>query len=719
MDKNTGIAVDLEAYRRTLAETGYRGMVVITGQQAWCYAQAREVMDSDCSSLWIGTEGASRGQTIPASACIHQLGCEHADVVFDAWSGFDPDALGVISGTLRSGAILFLLTPDFDNWELYDDPEYTRIKVEPYTNRDVGRRFIKHVMRVLNDSNEIIIWRENGKTKIGQLSRKSKPNKSDIPAPYRTKDQKSAVDAIDRLVGGHRRRPLLIVSDRGRGKSSALGIAAAKHMLKSGDKVGVCAPGRRQVDEIFSRVMELHPEAIQHANKLCLNESDIEFYPPDVLLRDLPKLNILFIDEAAAIPLPMLEDMLLNYSRVVYSTTVHGYEGTGKGFENKFASILNQRCDKWYRLRLYSPIRWSEGDVLEKITNRLLLMDADNNNYDLEYAESEISVEMVKRDDFIYEENDLIDWFGLLVSAHYKTRPYDLRQILDGPNIKIWNVKLGGKIIATAVVAKEGLDLDSELAEGIYQGRRRLHGHLMPQTLLVHAGNKDALRYKYLRVVRIAVLDEYRNKGVARLLINEIEQWAVENEIDYMATSYGADKELLSFWRHVGFSVVRIGLKKEASTGQYNFMMLKSLCSLTHIHKQQLQLKLYKDIPYLLAEPLRNIDAAYIVDLAESINTGKIDNDILTSVHEFCSGNRLYETVIRELSIILGYFLTADSETRNEEQRYALILLVERVWQKREPEYFASKYGLDSKAKRLSEIKMCTKIVLNTISSAC
>ena len=717
MDNETDRAAGLLAYRQSLAGAGYRGMVVISGQQDWCYEQASQAMHFDEDCLWIGSGDASRAPKIHASECIQQLGREHTDVVFDTWSGFDPDALGVITGTLRAGSILFLLTPDFDDWEAYDDPEYKRIKVEPYTNNDVGRRFIKHIMRVVNHSNDIQVWREKSGVKLDELTVTTKPDRTGFSAPFKTNDQKRAVDAINKLVAGHRRRPLLIVADRGRGKSSALGIAAAKQLVKKGERIGVCAPARRQVDEIYARVKDIHPQAVQHANKLCLGESVIEFYPPDVLLRELPKLHLLLIDEAAAIPLPILEDMLLNYSRVVYSTTVHGYEGTGKGFENKFTSILDKRCDKWNKIRLQSPIRWTEGDVLEKITNSMLLMDSENTNYGLKYTDSEISVEMVKRNEFINEEKDLTDWFGLLVSAHYKTRPYDLRQILDGPNIRVWNVKLAGNVIATAVVANEGLELEPELAEQIYQGQRRLHGHLMPQTLTVHAGDISALNYKYLRVVRIAVLDEYRHKGVARLLLDKIERWGIEKGRDYLAVSYGADKELLPFWQHVGFSTVRIGLKKEASTGQYNLMMLKGLNLQTSDHKLMLQLKLYKDLPYLLAEPLKNIDASYIVDLAEHIDADKIDSVIIKTLSDFCSGNRLYETSIRELSVFLGYCLFSVLKSKNNDIKYALIFLIERVWQKRESDYFATKYGFDSKAKRLSEIKRCVNILLPSLPS--
>lgn len=69
----------------------------------------------------------------------------------------------------------------------------------------------------------------------------------------------------------------------------------------------------------------------------------------------------LLIDEAAAIPTPLLQRLIAAFPHVLMTTTVQGYEGTGRGFLLKFCTALPD-C----RIhRLDRPLRWASGDPLE------------------------------------------------------------------------------------------------------------------------------------------------------------------------------------------------------------------------------------------------------------------------------------------------------------------------------------------------------------------
>ena len=71
----------------------------------------------------------------------------------------------------------------------------------------------------------------------------------------------------------------------------------------------------------------------------------------------------------------------------------------------------------------------------------------------------------------------------------------------------------GDYVAATALVGIEG-GFDRELAQQIYDGRRRPRGHLLPQTLSAHAGLGEAPRLRCARVIRIAVHPAVQKRGL-------------------------------------------------------------------------------------------------------------------------------------------------------------------------------------------------------------
>ncbi|TGD49198.1 hypothetical protein C9F10_05710, partial [Salmonella enterica subsp. enterica serovar Poona] len=56
----------------------------------------------------------------------------------------------------------------------------------------------------------------------------------------------------------------------------------------------------------------------------------------------------LVFDEAAAIPSPLLLQLVSRFPRILLTTTVQGYEGTGRGFFLKFCARVPQlhRCPR-------------------------------------------------------------------------------------------------------------------------------------------------------------------------------------------------------------------------------------------------------------------------------------------------------------------------------------------------------------------------------------
>ena len=103
----------------------------------------------------------------------------------------------------------------------------------------------------------------------------------------------------------------------------------------------------------------------------------LSYVSPDRVAQGDVLADLLLVDEAAAIPTPLLEAMLARHSRIVFATTEHGYEGTGRGFHLRFKKVLDEQTPDWQELHLVEPIRWSLSDPLEPLIFRLLGLNTD------------------------------------------------------------------------------------------------------------------------------------------------------------------------------------------------------------------------------------------------------------------------------------------------------------------------------------------------------
>ncbi len=537
------------------------------------------------------------------------IGTETAAFVYDAYTGFDPDAFGVLSGTLLGGGLLVLLTPPLDEWSRYPDPEHERITVAGIPASAVTGRFLGRLAKSIRQDPSVICFEEHGDVPDPPPPAPDKGS----PVPFddicRTRDQAEAVEAVMHVVTGHRRRPVVLISDRGRGKSSALGIAAAR-LIESGRKsILVTAPRQSSTQSLFKQAAQYLSEAKTTRGSLHLGDSSITYSAPDHLLQHPQPADLLLVDEAAAIPTPILEALLDHYPRIAFASTIHGYEGTGRGFALRFRQVLDQRFPLWREVRLETPIRWAAEDPLERWLFSALALNASPVLDDLiaTVQPDECTLEILDRDRLVNNEADLTDLFGLLVLAHYRTTPFDLRNLLDGPNLTIFCLRARGRIVATALLAEEG-GFDPATAHAIWAGYRRPRGHLLAQSLAAHIGLESGASLRGARIMRIAVHPILQQRGLGSRLVEGIQRQTKTAALDYLGSSFGATHELVRFWSKHRLLPVRIGLRRGASSGSQSVIML---CPFTADGEQifnTARVRFAQQLPRLLTDPLSSMD---------------------------------------------------------------------------------------------------------------
>jgi tRNA(Met) cytidine acetyltransferase len=685
-----------EALRAAARRTHQRRVLLLAGGSGWCRRQADGVLSilRPEEPLWVGTHAPAGTPSTPADRASKLLGRECDALVFDAHEGFDPNAFGAVAGTLRGGGLLLLLAPALTEWGNFPDPEKARVAVHPFTAGQVSGRFLRRLAAVARTSPGVTVVTEgeaipdmgrDEAVETAPFDTEESPQPTGHAAPWthacRTPDQAAAVEAIVHTATGHRRRPVVLVSDRGRGKSSALGIAAAHLLRQGGHRILVTAPRREAAAAVFEQAARLLPEADAARGDLHLDGARLAFAPPDALSLEPRPADLLLVDEAAAIPTPLLTRLLAHYPRIVFATTVHGYEGTGRGFAVRFRRVLDTRTPGWRALNLVTPVRWARHDPMEAFVFRALLLDAAAAP-DEAVASADpatCTLERLDRECLAEDEATLGELFGLLVLAHYRTSPLDLRHLLDGPNLSVYVARHERHVVATALVAEEG-GFDAQMATAVYAGRRRPRGHLIPQSLAAHAGLEAAPRRRFARVMRIAVHPAIQGRGLGTQLLERIVEDARARGLDAAGASFGATPELLSFWARSGFRPVRVGVSREATSGTHSVMMLRPLSSAGEALATAATDRLQSQLPALLSEPLRDLDPALAAMLLADAPAEPPAPQDWRDLIAFAFARRTYEVTLAPLRKLTLTGLTDTADALTAEQ---WALLVSKILQGR------------------------------------
>ncbi|MTW21042.1 tRNA(Met) cytidine acetyltransferase TmcA [Allochromatium palmeri] len=637
--------------RESAQARGHRLTLWLRGSPEWTAAGARRVVAAlpELDRVCLAERPILAEPSRPLRTATRLLGQDLELLILDVHSGFDPDGFGAATGAIRGGGLLVLLTPPVAEWACRPDPQAERIAVWPFAATELSRGFIARLISVLeSDPTVVRIDQDHLESMIGsvedtcltEISPLEAASSHDLSRPS-TPDQALAVDAILKTAHGRARRPLVLTAHRGRGKSAALGLAAGRLLVEGGRRLLVTAPRRAAVETLYRHAEAVWIEAAYSASPsntcdAATGLQSLAFHSPAELLEHGPEADLLLVDEAAGIPAPVLTALLERYGRIVFASTVHGYEGTGRGFEICFRDTLERLTPNWRAISLDTPIRWADDDPLEPLVFRALLLDAAPAPREAILAGAAVdpvdpSAEWLDRDALLGDEATLRELFGLLVLAHYQTRPLDLRMLLDGPNVRVLVLRQAGHLVGTLLVAEEGGMLDPALRAAIFRGQRRPRGHLLPQTLSAHAGLMDAPLHRYWRVIRIVVHPAVTGQGLGQRLLAELERAARIERIDLLGASFGATTELLEFWCACGFVPAQIGVSRNAASGEHAAVVLRAISEQGARLLEKALRRLASSLPVWLAGPLRALDSVIAATIIAALPPPDTDVAELTS----------------------------------------------------------------------------------------
>eukprot|EP00929_Paragymnodinium_shiwhaense_P120168 TRINITY_DN92075_c0_g1_i1.p1 TRINITY_DN92075_c0_g1~~TRINITY_DN92075_c0_g1_i1.p1 ORF type:complete len:1029 (+),score=279.74 TRINITY_DN92075_c0_g1_i1:154-3240(+) len=391
-----------------------------------------------------------------------------------------------------------------------------------------------------------------------------------ILAVAKTLDQAKAVMTfVDAVSEKTLNKTIALTAGRGRGKSAALGLAIASGIAYGYANIFVTAPSPENLSTVFEFILkgfdalgmvehqqyELvqaeSPElkkALVRINVFKDHRQTVQYIRPDDW-QHLAQAELLVVDEAAAIPLPVVKKLLGPYL-VLLSSTVNGYEGTGRALSLKLIEDLRKgksvgRAGTERSLReitLNEPIRYSPGDAVESWLGRLLCLDA---------AQvpplvlpklplpSECGLYLVNRD-ALFSHHDASETFlfkmmSLFVSSHYKNSPNDMLLMADAPahhllvllppidpeKAELPEVMVAIQICMEGAITKE--TVRNQLRQGV-----RPSGDLIPWTLSQHFLHDSFAQLSGARIVRVATHPSLQRKGYASEAVKQMVAWFEE-----------------------------------------------------------------------------------------------------------------------------------------------------------------------------------------------
>lgn len=513
---------------------GIRRLLVLSGEEGWCFDHALKLRDALLGDwLWISPQPDAENHCSP-SALQTLLGREFRHAVFDARHGFDAAAFAALSGTLKAGSWLVLLLPVWEEWE--NQPDADSLRWSDCPDPIATPHFVQHLKRVLTADNDAILWRQNQPFSLAHFTPRTDWHPATgAPQP----EQQQLLQQLLTMPPG----VAAVTAARGRGKSALAGQLISRI---AGSAI-VTAPAKAATDVLAQFAGE-----------------KFRFIAPDALLASDEQADWLVVDEAAAIPAPLLHQLVSRFPRTLLTTTVQGYEGTGRGFLLKFCA----RFPHLHRFELQQPIRWAQGCPLEKMVSEALVFDDENFTHT---PQGNIVISAFEQTLWRSEPETPLKVYQLLSGAHYRTSPLDLRRMMDAPGQYFLQAAGENEIAGALWLVDEG-GLSQQLSQAVWAGFRRPRGNLVAQSLAAHGSNPLAATLRGRRVSRIAVHPARQREGVGQQLIASALQYT--QDLDYLSVSFGYTGELWRFWHRCGFVLVRMGNHREASSGCYTAMAL-------------------------------------------------------------------------------------------------------------------------------------------------
>ncbi|MFT5398863.1 MAG: tRNA(Met) cytidine acetyltransferase [Planctomycetota bacterium] len=604
-----------------LEQSQQRQLVSIQGTKKYCDDLISQ-LDLSAESTRVFSNRAICSQAVLFSAADTTLGSECQLVIVDLFTGLNADVFCIASGLLAAGGVLILISPGIEEW-VNDDDRYAQWQDG---SRSAYPVFVDYFLSAIKNDPLVGIVIDAGSTMTAMPS---------LPELHRTPvvndcttEQSKTLQALQQWFDYSVAGTALISADRGRGKSTCLGMFAGQlqnQFQHKGDfNIVVTSASRKSVAQLLAVAGQV---SYRSADELILSAVDAD---------------LVIVDEAAMLPQSMLRQICRIFPKVAMATTLGGYEGTGQGFLLRF--VADHSAEALLHLSLLDPVRWCKGDLLEQWINQTLLMDEVSKALPPETL-SDKNWTITVHQQLSQRERQLLVCrvYRLLSDAHYRTRPSDLRMMMENPDLVMITAQQDDEIIAAALLNLEG-GFEHQLSDDVFMGKRRPRGHLLAQMITAQAAYRGFACYRGLRVQRVAVQENRRRQGLGSQLIEQAVKFARQKKLDYIGASFAFNHHNAAFWRQLKFDLVHISYAAGKSSGLHSVAVIQPLNEALSEVKGQLIKRFNFQLTTWMTQFLKEMNAPDVVALLRY--SGFCNNEearCKTEIDAFTLGNRGFE----------------------------------------------------------------------------
>ena len=672
------------------------------------------------------------------------LGNTYGMCIMEDFEAITPNSLArIIESVQGGGLIIFLLETvnSLDNLHKISLDIYRNFKNQaskPVTNRFLDRFFLslQDCSTFLSLDANLKIYREGISSKTFTrnypLTNSSENSNallvelikslshmeplSCLLSKTKTFDQARAFLSLSEAIAEKKQRSTVILtSDRGRGKSATLGLAAAAAIAFGYANIFITAPNPENLHSFFAFLFlglkalgyreNQDFEIIQNTKFKCVDNISfmmthrqiVKFIFPSEISKFKSSIELLIIDEAAAIPFSLLSDIYGPFVTFI-SSTISGYEGSGKmftlkllkkikhyGIENdlKFYEGQTRSCRE---IHLIEPIRYSAKDPVERWINDLLCLNIDSASISTKGCPNIRNCRLfsVNRN-ILFSSHKIANYFlqkimSLFSSSHYKNSPDDLQMMCDAPSHRIFvlipplilSIGLVPDILSVLHTSYEG-QMNIKFVKKCITNGFKMNGDLLPWAISRQFMDPTFGELSGVRIIRIVTSPDCQKMGYGTKAISlfnrfidtkyickkkETQIYNHENfkmspiltdtknksspKIDYMGVSFRLTLSLLCFWKKNGFNVFIIRSIKYNLSTEENVIMLKQISNLNLNSRSwyhTYRLDFAKKFINLLGSEFKEIPSIIVHNILEKYNTLKKNTESNENLRKFFSSH--------------------------------------------------------------------------------